>query len=547
MLNHRHGNGCRFIVVTGGVISGLGKGVTTASIAALLQAQGYKVTSIKIDPYINVDAGTMRPTEHGEVYVTYDGGETDQDLGTYERFLGVPMSKENSITTGQVYQTVIAKERNLEYDGKCVEVIPHIPQEVERRVKEVAKNTKADFVMIEVGGTSGDYQNVLFLDAFRRMHLAGDPVAFVHVVYLPIPGNLGEMKTKPAQLSVRMLYEVGVTPDFIVTRSSKPLDAPRREKIGTFCNVAPTRVISNPDLPTTYQVPDHLEEQGMTKELLTLFDLPYKPNRLAAWKTLVKKISNAKKPARIGIVGKYFDIGDFTLEDSYISVIEAIKTACWHNGAKPEIVWINAKDFEKDPKKLNSLDNLNGVIVPGGFGGSGVEGKIAAIQYCREHKIPYLGLCYGLQMAVIEFARHVAGLVGANTTEINPKTKHPVIIILPEQAKNVKAKHYGATMRLGNWTATLKPNTKVWQLYGKKTQVVERHRHRYEVNPDYISQLEQAGLVFSGASPDRKLMEYVELPDHPFFVATQAHPEFTSRALEPNPLFNGFVKACLSK
>lgn len=535
----------KYIVVTGGVISGLGKGVVTASLGKLIQSQGHRVTIVKIDPYINIDAGTMRPTEHGEVFVTADGGETDQDIGTYERFLGEDLSRENNITTGQVYQVVINKERNLKYGGKNVEVIPHIPQEVERRIKAVANKNKAEFVLVEVGGTVGDYQNVLFLEAFRAMHLKGDPLMFVHVVYLPIPAHLGEMKTKPAQHSVRLLNETGIQPDLIVARSSRFIDKVRREKLSVFCNVPADHVIANPDLPSVYEVPLIFDEQSMTKKTMEFFGLRYKPEAFKEWKSFVSTIKNAKKRVKIGIVGKYFDIGDFTLEDSYISVIEAVKHACWKQGAIPKIKWIDSKIFEQDPGNLKTLEEFHGIIVPGGFGSSGVEGKILAIKHARENSIPFLGLCYGMQLAVIEYARHCCNLEKANSTEI-AKSSHPVIDILPEQKTNIKEGNYGATMRLGDYPAQLKKGSQVARLYGK-TEIKERHRHRYEVNPEYIEQLEKAGLVFSGASPDRRLMEYIELPNHPFFVGTQAHPEFTSKALSPNPLYTGFIRACLKK
>jgi CTP synthase len=536
----------KYIVVTGGVISGLGKGTVTASIGVLLQAQGYNVTAVKIDPYINIDAGTMRPTEHGEVFVTGDGGETDQDIGIYERFLGKDLSKENNITTGQVYRTVIEKERNLEFDGKCVEVIPHIPQEVERRIKRVGEKENADFVLVEIGGTAGDYQNVLFLEACRRMKMEGEPVIFVHVAYLPIPKNLGEMKTKPAQHSVRVLNEAGIQPDFIITRSEIPIDNVRKEKISLFCNVKQENVISNPDLDLVYELPLVFEEQNLTGKILEKFGLNYKNRDLKEWKKILIKSKTAKKEVNIGIVGKYFDIGDFTLEDSYISVIQAVKHASWHLGLRPKIQWIDSKQFEKDKKNLSELKKYDGVIVPGGFGASGVEGKILAIKHCRENRIPFLGLCYGMQLAVVEFARNVCGLNGANSTEIDPKTRYPVIDILPEQKKLIKEKKYGATMRLGYYKAKLKRGSLVCKLYGSDL-IKERHRHRYEVNPKFIKTLESKGLVFSGISPDRKLMEFLEMPKHPFFAATQAHPELTSKLLKPNPMFLGFIKAASSK
>ena len=548
-LNGSSKGKCKFIVITGGVISGLGKGVITASIANVLQAQGYNISAIKIDPYMNIDAGTMRPTEHGEVWVTDDGGETDQDLGTYERFLGKSISKLNNITTGQVYQKVIGMERNLEFDGKCVQPIPHIVEEVERRIKVIAEKDKLDFLLIEVGGTVGDYENVLFLETVRRMHLKGDPVMFVHVVYLPIPKSLGEMKTKPAQHSVRMLNEIGIQPDFIMARSENPLDEVRREKISIFCNVKPKDVISSPDLEYIYELPLIFEEQNFTENILKKFQIEYKKtDGLEKWRNFVNNIKTAKKGVKIAVVGKYFDIGDFTLEDSYVSVIEAIKHSASKKKVHPEIKWIDSKEFEKNPKKMKILNDFDGIIIPGGFGSTGVEGKIMTVEYVRKNKIPFLGLCFGLQIAVIEHARNICGLKGANSSEIDKKAKYPVIDILPEQKKLIKKKQYGATMRLGAYEAVLKDNSIVRDLYGKKN-VSERHRHRYEVNTDYIKRLEDKGLIFSGISPDRRLMEFLELPKnvHPFFVATQAHPEFTSRPLDPNPLFSGFMEAAIKK
>ncbi len=541
-------NGTKFIAVTGGVISGLGKGVVTASLGRLLKAHGYSVTAVKIDPYLNFDAGTMRPTEHGEVFVTFDGGETDQDLGNYERFLDEPLSRQHNITSGQVFGQVIENERNMHYKGACVEVIPHIPQEAQRRILEVAQKTKADFVLIEVGGTIGDYQNMLFIEALKRMFFENRPILFVHVVYLPVPTNIGEMKTKPAQHSVRALNELGIFPDFLVCRSQQPIDSIRKQKISLFCNVKPEEIISAHDLKSIYEEPLVFAEQEFGKKILEKLGLPESEPDLAEWKNLVEKSRNAPRETKIGIVGKYFDSGDFTLEDSYISVIESVKFAAWKNSAKPKIEWIDSKQFEKNPESIESLKNYSGIIVPGGFGNSGVEGKILAIQYCRENNIPYLGLCYGLQLAVIEFARNVLGFKRANTTENDPDTPYPVIDVLPEQRQILEKNHYGNTMRLGNYEARLKTGTKVWELYGKTDEtILERHRHRYEVNPDFEADLEKAGLVLSGKNPQRNLVEFIELENHPFFVATQAHPEFTSRPLKPNPLFDGFLKAALAK
>ncbi|MBD3313195.1 CTP synthase [Candidatus Woesearchaeota archaeon] len=534
----------KLIVVTGGVLSGVGKGTCTASIARLIKNQGYKVTAIKIDPYINIDAGTMRPTEHGEVFVTEDGGETDQDLGTYERFLSENLLKDQNITTGQVYETVIHKERNLEYNGKCVEVIPHIPQEIKRRIRATCDSMKADFCLIEVGGTVGDYQNALFIEALREMKLEGDAVIYVHVGYLPIPGNLGEMKTKPLQRSIRDLNSMGIQPDFVMARSKKPIDEVRKQKISLMGNVRPEDVISAPDVKYIYEVPLLFEKQTLCSKILEKFGLEYKKDTMKEWEELVEKIKKADRKIKIGIIGKYFDIGDFTLEDSYISVIESIKHACWHNSSVPEIVWVDSKQFENDEKSLSKLDDFDGIIVPGGFGSSGVEGKIEAICYARENSIPFLGLCYGMQLAVIEFARNVCGLEGASSTEVDENAKNPVIDILPEQKQIIEESHYGGTMRLGGYKAKLAKGTKVMELYGEEI-VSERHRHRYEVNPEYIEKLEKEGLRFSGKSPDGILMEFLEISGHPYFVATQAHPEFKSRPTEPAPLFDGLIKACI--
>jgi CTP synthase len=529
----------KWIVITGGVISTLGKGIITSSIGMLLKNRGYNVSCIKIDPYINIDAGTMRPTEHGEVYVTYDGGETDQDLGNYERFIGIKLSKKDNITTGQVYREVIRKERNLEYEGKCVEVIPHIPQEIQRRLNESAKKTNADIVLIEIGGTIGDYQNVLFLEALRTMKLKKEPILFMHVAYLPIPNTAGEMKSKPAQHSLRALNANGLQADFVVCRSTKPIDQIRKEKISLFGNVPIENVISCEDVDTIYEVPLLFKKQKLDLKIIEEFKEKPKPlkKEYQEWLQEINNIKNLKETIKIGIVGKYFETGNFSLEDSYISVIEAIKHASYKNNVKPEIQWISSITYkEKDVTKYDAI------IVPGGFGATGIDGKINAIKDARENKIPFLGLCYGMQLAVIEHARNLLKWRDANTTEINPKTKHPVIDILPEQKINIKQKNYGATMRLGEYIAELKENTITQKLYNKKT-ATERHRHRYEVNPEIKHKLETKGLIFSGLSPNRELVEYIERLDHPFFIGTQAHPEFTSKFTKPNPLFDGLIKA----
>ncbi len=532
-----------YIIVTGGVVSGLGKGITTASIGKILKLHGYKVTAIKIDPYMNCDAGTLRPTEHGEVWVTEDGGEIDQDLGHYERFLDIFIPKDHNITTGQVYGTVIEKERKGKYLGKTVQPIPHVTDEIKQRIRRPSEEGKFDFVIVEIGGTVGDYENVLFLEAVRQMKLEGDNVVFVHVTYVPVLDSLGEAKTKPTQHSVKLLREIGIQPDFIITRSKAPLDDVRREKIAMFCNVHEDEVISNSNVDNVYSVPLLFEEQELSKKILHKLNLRKNYNNMKTWEIFIKKLKRLDKKVTIGIVGKYFDIGTSQLSDSYISVIEAIKHASWNNNLEPEIKWIDSKIFEKDPKKLSTLNKLNGIIVPGGFGLSGVQGKIDTIRYAREKGIPYLGLCLGMQLAVVEYAQNVCNLKDAHSKEVDKKAQHPVIDFIPGQVNIIRESRYGATMRLGAYPAILTKGSLIHKLYGEKNKVHERHRHRYEVNPEYIETLEKHGLIFSGRSPDGVLMEFMELPDHPYFVATQAHPEFKSRPMKPAPLFDGLIKA----
>lgn len=532
-------------------MSGVGKGVATASIGKILQSKGFKVTAIKIDPYINVDAGTIRPTEHGEVFVTEDGTECDQDIGNYERFLDTNIYDTSYITTGRVYLHVIQKERNLEYDGEDVEVVPHIPQEVIRRIEKVASNTKVDFVLVEIGGTVGEYQNILFLEAARMMKLAApDDVLFVLVSYLPIPSMIGEMKTKPTQYATRTLNSAGIQPDFIICRSEKPLDKPRKKRIAMFCNVSEEYAISAPDIKYIYEIPLNFEKEDIGNKILKKLGLKSKKKDLSDWRKLVAKITRIKKKVKIGIVGKYFNTGDFLLSDAYISVIEAIKHASWLNNRIPEITWLNSEDYQKNPARLKELKKFNGIIVPGGFGERGVEGKVRTVEFARKNKIPFLGLCYGMQIACIEYARNVCGLKNANTTEIDKNTPHPVIDIMPEQKKNLRDKNYGATMRLGAYPAIVKKGTIAYGAYKSRvfgTKISERHRHRWEVNPDYIKILEKKGVIFSGISPNRRLMEIMELPKkvHPFFVGTQFHPEFKSRPLKPHPMFAEFIKAAI--
>jgi CTP synthase len=530
-----------YIIITGGVVSGLGKGITTASIGKILQLHGYKVTAMKIDPYMNCDAGTLRPTEHGEVWVTEDGGEIDQDLGHYERFLDINIPKYHNITTGQVYGAVIEKERKGKYLGKTVQPIPHVTDEIKSRIRRPADESKIDFVLVEIGGTVGDYENVLFLEAVRQMKLEGDKLIFVHVTYVPVLETLGEAKTKPTQHSVKLLREIGIQPDFVITRSEDPLDDVRRGKIAMFCNVQEEDVISDSNIDNVYAVPLLFEEQDLCKKILYKLGLRRDRNDLKTWKSYIAKIRRLDKKVKIGVVGKYFDIGSFKLSDSYISVIEAVKHAAWNNNLSPDLQWIDSKVFEKKPEKLSSLKSLDGIIVPGGFGLSGIEGKISTIKYAREYNIPYLGLCLGMQLAVVEFARNVCNLTDANTTEVD-KTGQPVIDFIPSQVKIIRDSRYGATMRLGAYPALLKKDSIVQRLYGKN-KVFERHRHRYEVNPEFVELLEGKGIVFSGRSPDGILMEFMELPGHPYFVATQAHPEFKSRPMKPSPLFDGLIKA----
>ncbi|MBI4363384.1 MAG: CTP synthase [Candidatus Doudnabacteria bacterium] len=531
----------KFIFVSGGVISGLGKGITAASIAAILESKGYEISPVKVDMYLNQDAGTIRPQEHGEVFVTDDGVETDQDLGHYERFLDKNLSRVNYITTGQVYTEVLRKERAFEYDGEDVEAIPHITDEIIRRFKLAGKN--ADFVIIELGGTVGEYQNGIFFEASRIMKLRSPKdVMQVHVAYLPIPGNLGEMKSKPVQQSVRILNSMGIEPDFIVARAEHPVDDRRKERIALFCNVSKEDVISNPDVPSIYEVPLIMQQQKLGEKILAKFGMPDRKKDLAEWKKLLQTIKSLKKEVNIAVVGKYFSTGNYSLSDVYVSIIEALKSAAWHNKVKPKLHWIDSEKIEKQGTGL--LDGMDGIVITPGFGKRGIEGMISAITYAREANVPYLGLCYGMQMATIEFARNVLGLKDANTSEVNPKTPHPVINIMPDQEKKLLKKQYGASMRLGAWPCVLKESSKAHKAYGTR-KIEERHRHRYEFNNKYRKAFEEKGFIFSGTSPDGHLVEIIELSGHPFFMGTQFHPEFKSRPLNPGPLFREFVKAAI--
>lgn len=535
----------KYIFVVGGVMSGVGKGVASSSIGKILKSKGFKVTAIKIDPYINVDAGTMNPTEHGEVFVLDDGYECDQDMGNYERFLDESLPEVNYMTTGRVYLDLIRRERNLEFGGKNVEVVPDVPLEVIRRIRRAQESSKADITIVEVGGTIGEYQNIIFLEAARMLKQKHPKdVAIVMVSYVPIPGNIGEMKTKPTQYAARSLNSVGLQADVILARASVPLDEKRKEKIGVFCNIPTERVISAPDVESIYDVPGNYEKDGLGDILTDVLSLPPKKTDMREWEKFVEMSKKASEPVEIAVVGKYFSSGEFVLSDVYISVLEAIKTAAYHENLKPKITYLSSQDFESGKMQLSELDKFDGILVPGGFGSTGVEGKIKVIQYARENKIPYFGICYGMQLAVIEYARHKAGMADAHTAEISKDTKHPVIDIMESQKDIVEQGNFGGTMRLGAYPCIIKEGTQAHEVFGA-TEISERHRHRYEVNPDFIPQIEEAGMVFSGRSPSGVLMEVMELPksEHPFFMGIQSHPEFLSRPLTPHPLFSAFIKA----
>ena len=540
----------RYIFVIGGVMSSVGKGVTTASIGRILISKGYKVAIVKCEMYINIDAGTIRPTEHGEVFVGSDGIEADQDLGNYERFTGNISLSENYITQGQIYLEVIRRERNLEFGGEDVEVIPDIPNEIIRRLRQVERKQKPDFTIVEVGGTVGEYQDLLFLEAARMLHLKHpDLVQFVLVSYLPIPKTVGEMKTKPTQYAVRTLNSAGIEPDFIVCRSERAVDSKRKTKLSLMCNVEPEAIISAPDVDSIYEVPLILEKDNFGNKILQKFGFPPRSQDLKDWRAWVKRSRGARAEVQIGVVGKYFATGDYTLSDSYISVVESIKHAAWANNRVPRLHWINSEDFERDPRSIRKLREMDGILVPGGFGERGVEGIVMAIRYARENKIPYLGLCYGMQLAVIEFARNVCGMKGANTTEIDRKTRYPVIDVMAEQKKNLADRNFGATMRLGDYPCAVKKGTLAHEAYGTTGPVMERHRHRYEVNNKFRKVLQEKGMVFSGVYTKKDLVEISELDKkiHPWFLGTQFHPEFNSRLWKPQALFDGFVKASLKR
>lgn len=551
----------KYIFVIGGVMSGVGKGIATSSIGTLLQAKGFSVNLLKVDPYLNVDAGTMNPTEHGEVFVLNSGLETDQDMGNYERFLNRDLTGDDYITSGMVYKHVIEGERALKYGGKCVEAIPHIRDEIIHRFQHSAQVNKTDITVVEIGGTVGDYQNIMFMEAARVMKARKpEDIIFVMVSYMPIPSKLGEMKSKPTQNAVRQLNSYGINADIIIARSEVPMDHKRKEKIAVSCGVHAECVISAPDIESVFDVPLNFEKDHMSDILMKTLKLKKKNNAkgptkgqvkgLGEWKKFADNVKNVKKGEKevnIAIVGKYFNTGDFVLTDAYVSVLEAIKYSAYAQKVNPKIHIVNARDFEIEKPDYSSLDKFDGIIVPGGFGESGIEGKLAVIKYAREKKIPYFGLCYGMQLMTIEYARNVLGLKDANTAEINPKAEHLIIDIMPDQKKKLSEGNYGGSMRLGQYEAKLKKGTIAQKAYEAES-ILERHRHRYEVNPAYVENLEKAGLVFSGVSPDHKLCEIAELPSqvHPFFLGTQFHPEFLARPLSPHPLFTTFIKVAIN-
>ena len=544
----------KFIFISGGVISSVGKGITTSSIAALLESRGYRVAPVKCDAYLNVDAGTIRPQEHGEVFVTDDGMETDQDLGNYERFMNTDLSGANYITNGQLYQNIIRKERNFEYNGEDVEVAMHVPEEMIRRFEVAARLRKADFVLVEIGGTVGEYQNILFIEANRIMKYRDNRACLhVHVGYLPTPPSIGEMKSKPVQNSVRQLIGSGIQPDFLIARGQGALDDRRKQTLAWTTNISKEDIISAPNVDTIYRVPVNFDQQGLTDKILAKFGMPAKKKNIEPWKKLTQRITTLRKSNKvleIAVVGKYFETGAFKLADVYISVVEALKHAGWANNTRTNLHWVSSLTVEKQGAK-EVLGDYDGIVVPGGFGSRGTEGMIETIKYARTNNIPYLGLCYGMQMATIEFARNVAKLKNANTTEVDDDNPHPVIHIMPDQEKKLLNREYGATMRLGAWDCVIKRGTHAENTYvvGKwinktgSSRISERHRHRYEFNNNYRARLEKAGLVISGTTPDGKLVEIIELKDHPYFVASQFHPEFKSRPFAPHPLFDGFIKA----
>lgn len=535
---------CKYIFVTGGVVSGLGKGIAAASIGAILKACNYKVFSLKFDPYLNVDPGTMSPYQHGEVFVLDDGTETDLDLGHYERFLDENLSSLSNLTTGQIYQEILDEERRGKYLGKTIQIIPHITNKIKEKAFEAAKISQADFLIMEVGGTVGDIEGDPYFEAARQLHneLGEAKVMFVHVALLPYLKVSHELKTKPIQASVRELRSRGIHPDIIIARADYPVDKEHLEKISLFCDLPSSAVIPAPTLKTIYEVPISLEKHKISEIIFDKFKLRKKEPDLKAWKKLIKKIKNgkAKHKSRIAMVGKYTEHGD-----AYISIIESLKAAAAYHSSKLNIEWVVAEKLEqKDKKEWYKLKNADGILIPGGFGSRGTEGKILAARFARENKVPFLGLCLGMQIATIEYARNVTKLKDANSSEFNSRTPHPVIHIMSEQEKKLLKHEYGASMRLGSWTCKLSKKSKSFKAYNKD-KISERHRHRYELNNSYRKQLEDSGLHITGTSVDGLLAEIVEIPSHPWFVGVQFHPEFKSRPLRPHPLFRDFIEASL--
>jgi CTP synthase len=546
----------KYIFISGGVISGIGKGITSASIALLLQSAGFNVAPIKFEGYLNVDAGTINPIEHGDTFLCEDGTEADMDIGTYEKFLHQDMGKENFGTMGAIYKTIIDKERRFEYQGEDVEAV-HITEEIIRRIKLVGKARNADIVQIELGGTAGEYWNVFYYEAARVMALQnpGD-VIHVHVSYVPTPKHLGEPKTKPTQLSVHTLNSMGIQPDFIVARSEVYLDQRRRDRFAVFCNMHGEDIISAPDAQSVYQVPLILNDQGIVHKIEKKLGLRFKEPHLDNWKKFIDKVEAKKtKTVEIAIIGKYFGTGDYQLRDSYAALFDAIDHAAWYDGVEVKTHWVDAEKVEKEGAKI--IGKPDGIIVPIGWGERGSEGMIAAASYARKNKIPYLGLCFGMQLAVVAFARDMLGWKDANSQEIDPKSKHQVIHLIPSQEELMKHRAYGGTMRLGAWEAEVKKGTRAYKIYEKYGKFIkntpgltsERHRHRYEFNDDYAAELEKAGLIISARSVVENLVEIIELPEkeHPFYLATQGHPEYKSRPLDPHPLFIAFIQAAAKK
>jgi CTP synthase len=529
----------KFVFVTGGVVSSIGKGIVAASLGRLLKSRNYSVSILKLDPYINVDPGTMSPFQHGEVFVTEDGAETDLDLGHYERFTDTSMSRLNSVTTGSIYQAVLNRERRGDYEGGTVQVIPHITNEIKDRVLRVAKNTNPDVVITEIGGTVGDIESLPFLEAIRqfRKDVGRQNVLYMHVTLVPWIPAAGEMKTKPTQHSVKELRSIGIQPDMLVCRSDRPLPEGFKEKVSGFCDVAAECVISCPDANSIYEVPLLLEREGLAHQALELLQLEQREPDLTQWARLVDRLYHPTKRVEIAIVGKYVRLGD-----AYLSVMEALRHAAIELDSDLNIRWVNSEDIEaQSPEQF--LQGVDGIIVPGGFGARGIDGKVAAVQYARSQQIPFLGLCLGMQCSVIEWARHLAHLEDANSSEFNAEAQNPVINLLPEQQDVVDL---GGTMRLGLYPCRLAPNTLAFSLYQEEV-IYERHRHRYEFNNAYRNLLIESGYVISGTSPDGRLVEIVELSNHPFFIASQFHPEFQSRPSLPHPLFKGFIQAALAK